>query len=226
MKIQIKDKTFLEAEQDSHWLSLGHARQMDGICIVGIATCYGFVIYSKEKLAACHISSINSHEYIQEMVDYVKNKKDLNVAVMMFRSEYGYNLVLDDNEEEDEAQESAKEFFAKIDKEYSEYFQKHFQITPKIFNIPHPFFTISLNGKLEFYKEHQPGTIDYHDKSSEFYVTPEASDFEKKTSAPPSPVTTGVFSKQAQKRLRDEPSTKDSVLTDDQSPRNANTSFG
>ena len=210
MKIKIQDKIFLEAEQDSHWLGIDEARQVDGICIAGIATCYGVVIYSKEKMGACHMSSIAFGEnFIQEMVDYVKNDKDLKVGVFLLRSEYGYNCIPDDDEDDeydDKPNQSAKEFFAQQDREYIEYFKENFQIKPKIFNILHPFFSITLNRQLKTYKDHASGTIDYFEEHSESDVPTDASGPEKKTSSLSSPDVLGFFSNPApsQKRFREE----------------------
>ncbi|MBA2650374.1 MAG: hypothetical protein H0U75_12430 [Legionella sp.] len=215
MKIQIDGHTFLEAEQDSEWLSLEDAidEGVEGLCIVGLAACYGFVMCSKEKMTACHLSSIYNKDFLVNMFEFVQNKKNLPVRIILLRSSYGYTFITeDDARQEGDLSDPVDVHFAKKDKEYIEFFKTHFKISPQIVNIKHNFFSISLKGAIELYNNLEPGALEYNEVSesdSESYDSSDSDELpllDEKPSPNTNSAAVGLFSDKlkTQKRLREE----------------------
>jgi hypothetical protein len=159
----------LEAKQDGEFLTLKDCNNTDaqGLFCGGLAVCYGVIIVS-EQISLAHMSSINNIEFFNDMIKEATSDYKYAYDVILARSYYGYNTIrdFDRSNGHEELNKSAEDYFASEDKNYIKVFNKYFEKTPKIIQIPHDFLSITIDGHLNFFEQYHLDTLCYEEANT------------------------------------------------------------
>lgn len=126
-----------------------------GVAVVGLATCYAFIITNGQDTAAMHVSPIRANiEYVEDIFSQFQKNSSALIEVTLVRSFKSYEQALQNDKENGYASEhpSPKNYFQSEDKEYVEYFTKKFKIIPRVIDAPHGTVVITKEHKIRLFE--------------------------------------------------------------------------